>query len=93
MVVYDPVRVRCELPRAADWLLDGTGADVDRDELIQLITVEDVDAAAGLLAEAGFYRGDGDVAIVALALVIERKLDWVGIVADTLRTIAKNFVA
>ena len=93
MVVYDPIRVRCELPRAADWLLDGTGAAIDRDELIQLITATDVGAAAALIAEAGFYRGDGDVAIVALALVIERELDWVGLVADTLRTIARNFVA
>ena len=93
MIVYDPIRVRHELPRAASRLLDGTGVTIDREQLIELFTVAETDAAAELLAEAGFCRGDGDVAIVALALVLEYEFDWVGITDDAIRTIAKNYVA
>jgi hypothetical protein len=93
-ISYDPVRVRSVLPRAADWLLDGVWhiVDINRDELIDLVDLISVDEAVAVLesffpAEAHRCLGDEDVAIIALALVVEHECDWPEFVLDALYSI------
>jgi len=94
MVVYDPIRVRCELPRAADWLLDGTYhlLHIDRDELIELVTIHETDAAAEILEEifpeeAHRLIDDAYIAAVALAFVVEREVGWPEFVENVLAAV------
>jgi hypothetical protein len=93
-VVYDPTRVRTELPEAADWLLDGVYhlLQIDRDQLIGLVTIDETDAAAELLEEvfpeeAHRLMDEGYIASLALAFIIEREVGWVGFVENTIDAI------
>jgi hypothetical protein len=93
-ISYDPVRVRSVLPRAADWLLDGVWhlVELDRDELIELVSVVEADEAVAVLesffpTEAHRCLGDEEVAIIALALIVERECDWPEFALDALHCI------
>jgi hypothetical protein len=93
-VVYDPIRVRSELPQAADWLLDGIYhlLRIGRDELVSLVTADDCDYAAELLEElfpeeAHRLLDEGYIASLALAFTIEREVGWVGFVENTIDAI------
>jgi hypothetical protein len=94
MIVYDPVRVRSALPEAADWLLDGVYhlLHIERDELIELVTIDDCDYAAELLEElfpeeAHRLVDEGYIASLALAFVVEREVGWEGFVENVLDSI------
>jgi hypothetical protein len=92
-ITYDPIRVRCLLVRAADWLLDGRYhlLPTSREELLDRVTVEEADQAAAILAERfGEDVDDMAIATIAIAIVLENELDWPEEVSDALDTIGRN---
>jgi hypothetical protein len=97
MISYDPVKLRSELPRAADWLLDGIYevCDIGYDELIDSVTVQETDSASELLEqffpeELHGHISELYIAIVAMALIIERLTNWPEFVTDVLVAIGED---
>jgi hypothetical protein len=96
-IVYDTIRIRSELPRAADWLLDGIYevCDIGYQELIDSVTVQETDSASELLEQffpEEFHSRISElhIAIVAMAIIIERLTNWPEFVSDVLVAIGED---